>query len=236
MADLRASVPEYDKEDGEYKVKVICLGDSAVGKSKLVERFLMDGYQPQQLSTYALTLFRYQTEVGGKDVCVDFWDTAGQERFNNMHPSYYYQAHCCILVFDVTRKVTYKNLPNWYKELRQYRPEIPCLVCANKIDVDYKVTQKSFNFAKKHQLPFYFVSASDGTNVVKMFREAIKSAVGYKENTTDFTDLVMRELENLDDLSLSNDVDSGVDTAGNSAETHTDEADEEQAEGATGTT
>lgn len=65
---------------------------------------------------------------------LDFWDTAGQERFQSMHASYYHQAHSCILVFDVTRKVTYKNLPNWYKELREKRPEIPCLCAANKID------------------------------------------------------------------------------------------------------
>ena len=64
------------------KIKVICLGDSAVGKSKLIERFLMDGYKPQQLSTFALTLFNYNTKVGDRDVTVEFWDTAGQERFD----------------------------------------------------------------------------------------------------------------------------------------------------------
>ena len=60
-------------------IKIILLGDSAVGKSKLVERFLMDGYQPQQLSTFALTLFRYNfNHPDGRVVAVDFWDTAGQ--------------------------------------------------------------------------------------------------------------------------------------------------------------
>ncbi|XP_013784624.1 rab-like protein 2A [Limulus polyphemus] len=192
--------PDYSipTSDGSNRVKVICLGDSAVGKSKLVERFLMDGYQPHQLSTYALTLFRYTTDVEGEPVVVDFWDTAGQERFSSMHPSYYHQAHACILVFDVTRKITYKNLPNWYKELREYRPEIPCLCAANKIDVDIKVTKKSFNFSKKFGMPFYFVSASDGTNVVKMFQDAIRCAVQYKKNPTDFIDEVMQELENFE--------------------------------------
>ncbi|XP_070544575.1 rab-like protein 2A [Ptychodera flava] len=214
MAETSGTDPENAKIDRENSVKVICLGDSAVGKSKLVERFLMDGYQPQQLSTYALTLFRYNTTVDGKEVAVDFWDTAGQERFSSMHPSYYHQAHCCILVFDTTRKITYKNLPNWYKELREYRPSIPCVCAANKIDVDYNITKKNFNFAKKHNMDFYFVSASDGTNVVKLFRQAIKLAVAYKENSTDFMDEVMRELENFDDLNLSSD--SGLDTAPNS--------------------
>lgn len=223
MADHSES-PVNDEKKGENLVKIICLGDSAVGKSKLVERFLMDGYQPQQLSTYALTLFRYNTKVNGVSVAVDFWDTAGQERFSSMHPSYYHQAHACIAVFDVTRKVTYKNLPQWYKELREYRSEIPCLCAGNKIDVDYKITSKTFAFPKKHKLPFYFVSAADGTNVVKLFRDAIKAAVAYKSNSTDFMDEVMRELEYFDDLKLS--PDSGLDNS----EGKEDKADKEDKE------
>ncbi|XP_064487846.1 rab-like protein 2A [Ornithodoros turicata] len=181
--------------DGSLRVKVICLGDSAVGKSKLVERFLLDKYKPQQISTYALTLFRHKTEVNNEDVVVDFWDTAGQERFKTLHASYYHQANACILVFDVTRKITYKNLTNWYKELREFRPQIPCICVANKIDADMSVVKKCFNFPKKHNLPFFFVSASDGTNVVKMFREAIHAAVEYRKNPTDFVDEVLQELE-----------------------------------------
>ncbi|EGD82915.1 Rabl2a protein [Salpingoeca rosetta] len=193
MADDVAKLAETSGT-GENTVKVICLGDSAVGKSKLVERFLMDDYKPHQLSTYALTLFKHTATVGDKEVVVDFWDTAGQERFSSMHPSYYHEAHSCILVFDITRKVTYKNLQTWYKELRKYRPKIPVICVANKIDIDYSVTQKSFGFPKKHGLPFHFVSASDGTNVVKVFNEAIESAVQYKEHSDDFVDQVMQLL------------------------------------------
>ncbi|XP_075774483.1 rab-like protein 2A isoform X1 [Pelodiscus sinensis] len=189
---------DQEKYDADENVKIICLGDSAVGKSKLMERFLLDGFQPQQLSTFALTLYKYTTNVDGKNILVDFWDTAGQERFQSMHASYYHKAHACIMVFDVQRKVTYKNLSNWYKELREFRPEIPCIVVANKIDADIKVTQKSFNFARKFNLPFYFVSAADGTNVVKLFSDAIKLAVAYKQNSGDFMDEVMRELENFE--------------------------------------
>ncbi|XP_039376303.1 rab-like protein 2B [Mauremys reevesii] len=189
---------DQTKYDADENVKIICLGDSAVGKSKLMERFLLDGFRSQQLSTFALTLYKYTTNVDGKNILVDFWDTAGQERFQSMHASYYHKAHACIMVFDVQRKVTYKNLNNWYKELREFRPEIPCIVVANKIDADMKVTQKSFNFARKFNLPFYFVSAADGTNVVKLFSDAIKLAVAYKQNSGDFMDEVMQELENFE--------------------------------------
>ncbi|KAK6318148.1 rab-like protein 2A isoform X1 [Coregonus clupeaformis] len=200
MAGDASGIPELDQEkyDADEEVKIICLGDSAVGKSKLMERFLIDGYRPQQLSTYALTLYKYTTTIDSKAVLVDFWDTAGQERFQSMHPSYYHKAHACIMVFDVQRKITYKNLTSWYTELREYRPEIPCVVVANKIDADMKVTQRNFNFAKKQGLPLYFVSAADGTNVVKMFKETIKMAMSYKQNSSDFMDEVMRELENFE--------------------------------------
>jgi Rab-like protein 2 len=193
-------------------VKVILLGDSAVGKSKLVERFLMDGYQPQQLSTYALTLFRHNAELpvgpNGENVeiAVDFWDTAGQERFNSMHPSYYYKAHACILVFDVGRKSTYKNLSAWYNELRTHCEKLPTIVCANKIDINKEVTKKAFNFPTKHNLPLVFASAADGTNVVELFRDAITH--GYKYKSSDDVDDYMADVMSLlaeDDLGADKD-------------------------------
>mmetsp|Transcript_73756 Transcript_73756/g.130257 ORF Transcript_73756/g.130257 Transcript_73756/m.130257 type:complete len:234 (+) Transcript_73756:48-749(+) len=167
-------------------LKIILCGDSAVGKSKMVERFLLDDYCPRTLSTYALTLFRYHHVADdGRRWSVDFWDTAGQEQFDRLHSSYYFQANACILAFDVTRKVTYKNLDTWYKEVRQYCPDIPVICVANKIDIEPSMAKKKFNFPVTHQLPFYFVSSSDGTNVVRAFRETISLAVMNKEQPPD---------------------------------------------------
>ncbi|XP_035875724.1 rab-like protein 2B isoform X7 [Phyllostomus discolor] len=136
MAGDTAKPFELDQEkyDAEDSVKIICLGDSAVGKSKLMERFLLDGFRPQQLSTYALTLYKHTATVDGRTVLV----------------------------------------------------------------ADIKMTQKSFSFAKKFSLPLYFVSAADGTNVVKLFNDAIRLAVSYKQNSRDFMDEVLQELENFD--------------------------------------
>lgn len=102
------------------------------------------------------------------EINLEIWDTAGQERFQSMHPTYYYKAHACILVFDVTRKPTYVHLKAWYNELKLYCPDIPCVLVANKVDVDYMVTKKAFKFPSDNNLPFFFVSSADGTNVVKV--------------------------------------------------------------------
>ena len=170
-------------------IKLILCGDSAVGKSKLgaplqflklrsysdqifgyaiylhlVERFLLDNYSKHTSSTYAITKYVQTIKVDGVgQVEVDLWDTAGQERFQSLHPGFYHGAHAAILVFDVTRKPTYKNLAVWYKELRSYRNQIPVIVLANKIDENPKSTQIQFNFAKKNGLEMNFTSGT-GTN------------------------------------------------------------------------
>eukprot|EP00984_Skeletonema_dohrnii_P011677 scaffold4688_cov77-Skeletonema_dohrnii-CCMP3373.AAC.3 len=191
----------------EPDVKIIIIGDSAVGKSKLLERYLVNDYNPRRLSTHALTLYRKNVLLGNttvdcnsnnsnnnnddgdKPIKVDFWDTAGQEKFSSLHSTYYYQAHACILVFDVTRKSTYHNLQKWYNELCAHysctannnnNSTIPCILVANKVDINYAVTKKSFKFASDNHMPFFFVSSADGTNVVKVFEEAICMALGQK--------------------------------------------------------
>lgn len=74
-----------------------------------------------------------------------------------------------------------RRTTRWYQELQEYTESIPTFVVANKIDIDYKVTSKSFNFSTKRNLPFFFASASDGTNVVKAFHAALEAALKRKE-------------------------------------------------------
>lgn len=142
----------------------------------------MNDFNPRQLSTYALTLYRQVVYInnstdevvltrpkgaaissgdakgsGAKDsggseyseYSIDYWDTAGQEVFTALHPSYYYGCSCCILAFDVTRKITYSHLTDWFNEYNSYCARAcpdgsgsslpPCILVANKIDVDYNV-------------------------------------------------------------------------------------------------
>ncbi len=99
---------EYSEtEMGKPDLKIIIVGDTASGKTKLVERYLLDQYEQRQLSTYALTMFRHNTKINNKQCKIDIWDTAGQDQYKKLHPSYYFDADGCIMVFDVTRKKTY---------------------------------------------------------------------------------------------------------------------------------
>jgi Rab-like protein 2 len=77
---MEEEIEQKRKEASELPtadVKIILLGDSAVGKSKLVDRFLINDYKEKQLSTYALTMFRHSTLIEGVAINIDIWDTAG---------------------------------------------------------------------------------------------------------------------------------------------------------------
>ena len=132
--------------------------------------------------------------VSDKEWTVDFWDTAGQEVYEKLHASFYFGADSAILVFDVTRKSTYKNLEEWYSELREMCPFIPVICVANKIDLDLTVTQRKFSFPLKHDLPFYFASASSGVNVVRFFNDGIRMAVASKLDPKDKTMAALLDL------------------------------------------
>jgi Rab-like protein 2 len=88
--------------------------------------------------------------------------------FNNIHPTYFFEAQAALLVFDTTRKITYKNMNNWYNEFRTHCTSTPCILVGNKIDLDKKATERKYVLAEKIGCPFYLVSAADGTNVVRV--------------------------------------------------------------------
>ena len=190
---------EYNKHEfTKADLKLIIIGDTACGKSKLVERFLLNDFEQRQLSTFALTMYRHTADYQGKSLHIDIWDTAGQDQYANLHPSYYFAADCCILVFDVTRKSTYSNIKKWYQAMRQNCGSIPTVVVANKIDLRPEVTQKKFKFAVVNKLPLYFTSAADGTNVVKVFKEMLGLAMDYKQDP-DKENFMMDLLEAIED-------------------------------------
>lgn len=72
------------------------------------------------------------------------WDTAGQEKFGGLRDGYYIQGQCAIIMFDVTSRVTYKNVPNWHRDLVRVCENIPIVLTGNKVDIkDRKVTMST---------------------------------------------------------------------------------------------
>jgi GTP-binding nuclear protein Ran len=72
-------------------------------------------------------------------ICFNTWDTAGQEKFGGLRDGYYIQGQCAIIMFDVTSRITYKNVPNWHRDLVRVCENIPIVLCGNKVDIKVSI-------------------------------------------------------------------------------------------------
>ncbi|KAH3766740.1 gtp-binding nuclear protein gsp1 ran [Pelomyxa schiedti] len=110
------------------------------------------------------------------------WDTAGQEKFGGLRDGYYIQGSCAIVMFDVTSHSTYKNVPNWHKDLVRVCGSIPIVLCGNKVDVkDRKVRPKQINFHRKKNMQYYDISAKSNYHFEKPFLWLARKLIGNPE-------------------------------------------------------
>jgi len=182
--------------DGQgYTYKVILIGESGVGKSKLFIRFLRDEYRPGSKATIGVDFGSKLLTVGGQSVTAQIWDTAGQERFRALSSIYYHGAAGCIIVYDITSEESFAKVEaQWLKEVTQYAdPNIFLLLVGNKCDLKSQRqvdTQRAAEFAQKNKMTFLETSALDATNVEKAFDvllEGIHERVGRKVLTPNTT-------------------------------------------------
>ena len=91
--------------------------------------------------------------VEDKIIILNLWDTAGQENYGGLREGYYVQGQCAIIMFDVTSRITYKNVPGWHKDLVRVCENIPIVLCGNKVDIkERKILGKAINFHRKKNL------------------------------------------------------------------------------------
>jgi GTP-binding nuclear protein Ran len=90
--------------------------------------------------SYLLDNNSFHTNFG--EIIFNVWDTAGQEKFGGLRDGYYIQGQCGIIMFDVTSKITYKNVPNWHRDLERVCENIPIVLCGNKVDVKVRLSSK----------------------------------------------------------------------------------------------
>ena len=104
--------------------KIVILGDSAVGKTSILLRYLFDKFKVTSESTigaaYSSKLF---IDKEGNKEKIEFWDTAGQERYKSLVPMYYRDAHGALIVYDITNEQSIKEAHRWLSELKMKGPK-----------------------------------------------------------------------------------------------------------------
>ena len=108
-----------DKYD--YLFKVVVIGDSGVGKSNLLSRFTRNEFNLESKSTIGVEFATRTVSMEGKTIKAQIWDTAGQERYRAITSAYYRGAVGALVVYDITKDVSFTNVSKWLAELKARR-------------------------------------------------------------------------------------------------------------------
>jgi len=156
-----------------FQFKLVLLGDSAVGKSSLVLRFVRGQFFEYQESTIGAAFLTQTVALHDTTVKFEIWDTAGQERYHSLAPMYYRGAAAAIVVYDITNPESFTRAKNWVKELqRQGNPNIVIALAGNKADLGSKrrvEVEEAQAYANEIGIFFMETSAKSALNVNELF-------------------------------------------------------------------
>jgi small GTP-binding protein len=174
------------------QIKVLILGDSAVGKTAILGQFVNREFTTQYRPTIGSDFTCRQVEVDGSFITLQIWDTAGQERYRALASSFFRGTDICVFVYDVTLELSFENIKNWHRvfvhECSPIRQNFPFLLLANKIDDAAKrvvETDRGRELADAHDFLFFEVSAKSRENVAEAFEAVVKRAL---EHPREFED------------------------------------------------
>ncbi|KAL3535818.1 hypothetical protein ACH5RR_004279 [Cinchona calisaya] len=159
--------------------KLVIVGDGGTGKTTFVKRHLTGEFEKKYEPTIGVEVHPLDFFTNCGKIRFYCWDTAGQEKFGGLRDGYYIHGQCAIIMFDVTARLTYKNVPTWHRDLCRVCENIPIVLCGNKVDVkNRQVKAKQVTFHRKKNLQYYEISAKSNYNFEKPFLYLARKLAG----------------------------------------------------------
>jgi len=186
---LKPHVSENGKQECEWSVRLLLIGEAAVGKSSLFSSYKNDPFRTDTMSTIGIdfhtTVERIRTTVKkkmiDKNIRVQVWDTAGQERFRNITRNHFRGVHGVIIVFDLTSRESFEKLTYWIRMANDaLGKDCPRVIVGNKCDLTEK-RDVSFDeaslFCRCAGIPYVETSAKTGFNVESIFSDLVETCI-----------------------------------------------------------
>ena len=163
----------------ELLYKIIIIGDTCVGKSNILSRYLKDEFKEESKATVGVELgtkFLKIKDIGAK---LQIWDTAGQERYRSITSSYYKGSHGCFIVYDITNEATFQNVDKWFEQAKkEASKDVSIILVGNKCDLENerKISkEQGKEKAKNFNCPFFETSALSKINIDDIFKEIVNN-------------------------------------------------------------
>lgn len=176
------------KAYGETRLKLLLIGDSAVGKSSLLLRFAEDSFNASFISTIGVDFKTRNVDLDGETVKLSIWDTAGQERFRTITAAYYRGANGIVLVYDITSEASFNSIRSWIRNIEEHASDSVCkILVGNKADMEDKRAvpmSRGQALAKEFNIKFYETSAKADMNVEDAFLSIAREAKKKLDDST----------------------------------------------------
>ena len=132
--------------EAQVQFKLVLVGDGGTGKITFMKCHLT-GESEKYVATFGVKVHPLVFHTNRGSIKFSVWDPAGQEKLSGLRDDYYIQAQCAIVMFDETSRVSYKNVPNWHRDLVCVCENTPAVLCGSQVDAkDRKVKAKSTVF------------------------------------------------------------------------------------------
>ncbi|XP_066373790.1 GTP-binding nuclear protein Ran-3-like, partial [Miscanthus floridulus] len=159
--------------------KLVLVGDGGTGKTTYVKRHITGEFEKGYEPTIGVEVRPLDFTTSHGKIRFYCWDTAGQEKFGGLRDGYYINCQCEIIMFDVTSRLTYKNVPTWHRDISRVCENIPVVLCGNKVDVkNWQVKAKAVTYHRKKNLQHYEISAKSNYNFEKPFLYLARKLAG----------------------------------------------------------
>ncbi len=163
----------FDPEEAHYLLKIVILGDPAVGKTSLVKRYVDNMFRMEYMMTIGTDIRTKIISINDKIVKLVLWDLGGQPLFQDVRATYCKGANGAVLAFDVTRQKTLTNLNGWAETVWRFVGKVPIAVVGTKADlksIRETSMERSLDFARLTGAKVFETSAKTGEGVEKTFK------------------------------------------------------------------
>ena len=160
-------------------IKVITLGNSEVGKSSFIIKYIDNSFTLYYTATLGIDFKQKKIKLkDGRDVRLRIFDTAGQERYKSVSASFIKKADGVILIYDIGNLESFEAVENWIKSIREIgKDKLPIILVGNKCDLSDDKRMISLkegqDKANEFNIPFYETSCKEGINIKEVFEKLV---------------------------------------------------------------
>ena len=175
---------ENENGKGEF-IKIMTLGNLAVGKTNFILKYTDNKFQETHISTVGLDFKIKRMEINKKNYQIVLFDTAGQERYKSIALNVLKDTHGILLMYDITSKTTFESIPDWINNIKDLKGvDFPLILVGNKIDLEEKRKvniEEGQKLASENKILFFETSNKTGINIQEAGLALIKKIIDKRE-------------------------------------------------------